>query len=70
MTATTETVKATDLRDGDLIRITYDTYVKVARAEVGKRGVTVTIYNGDTPNGFPYKTFKPTADVRIRRLAA
>jgi hypothetical protein len=66
----TETVKATELRDGDLIRLSCDTYVKVASAEASHRSVMVTIYNGETPQDHPYKTFPRNADVRIRRLAA
>lgn len=59
-------VKASDLRDGDLMRIGSSTnYVLVADAPIVNGKVAVTIYNGETPNDFPTLSFEPGNTVHL-----
>ena len=53
MTTTKNTVKASELRQGDLIHVGGESYVLVADATLRDGKVQVTIYNGTTPDGTP-----------------
>lgn len=65
-------VDATDLRDGDLMRIGPSTnYVLVADAQTGSDGrIDVTIYNGSEPNDAPTLRLDPHAKVSLSMRGA
>ncbi|GAA0853368.1 hypothetical protein ACFQVD_26650 [Streptosporangium amethystogenes subsp. fukuiense] len=69
MTASTQmhkTISAHALRDGNLLHVGGTNYVLVAKAEPTEDGqIAVTIYNGDTPQERPFKSYEPQAKVQL-----
>ena len=61
------TVKASELKQGDLIHVGGESYVLVADATVRQGKVQVTIYNGTTPHATPTYSHKPSASIRLAR---
>ena len=61
------TVKASELRQGDLIHVGGESYVLVADATLRDGKVQVTIYNGTTPHDEPTYSHKPCTSIRLAR---
>ena len=63
------TVKAGELRKGDLLRLGVSTnYVLVASAVLGGGGqVHVTVYNGSTPYDHPTLHYAPARQLQLAR---
>jgi hypothetical protein len=62
------TVKARELRKGDLLRLGVSTsYVLVASAVQGGGEVHVTVYNGTTPYDQPTLHYAPGQELQLAR---
>ena len=62
------TIKARELRKGDLLRLGVSTnYVLVASAIQGGGEVHVTVYNGSTPNDRPTLHYAPDQELQLAR---
>jgi hypothetical protein len=65
MTTAAMIVRADDLREGDLMCVGGTTYVLVAKAEVARGLIDVTLYNGCEPQDHPTYTYEPDHEVRL-----
>lgn len=61
------TVRASELKQGDLIHVGGESYILVADATLRDGKVQVTIYNGTTPHATPTYSHKPSASIRLAR---
>ena len=63
----TITVKASELKQGDLVHVGGESYVLVAGTTLRDGKVQVTIYNGTTPHDKPTYSHKPGLDIHLAR---
>lgn len=62
------TIKAADLRNGDVLRLgKSDNYVLVSSTEKRAGRVHVTIYNGSVPQPAPFRSYAAAEDVQVSR---
>ena len=61
------TVKASELKQGDLIHVGGESYVLVADATLRAGKIDVTIYNGSTPHSEPTYSHQPGTPIRVAR---
>ena len=66
---THQNVRASDLRNGDLMYICGMSYVIVAKAEASRGLIDVTLYNGSEPHDHPTYTYEPDHEVQLSRLS-
>jgi hypothetical protein len=56
---THQNVRASDLRDGDLMFVGGTSCVLIAKAEAARGQIDVTLYNGSEPQDGPTYTYQP-----------
>lgn len=62
------TLKASDLRNGDVLRLgKSENYVLVSSTEKRGSRVHVTIYNGSVPDSAPFRSYAAAEDVQVSR---
>ena len=60
-----DTIKAHELRNGDVLYVGGESYVLVARASTSRGETSVAIYNGTTANDSPTYRWPQDKEVRV-----